>query len=571
MGKLVAVVVGILQVGVLAACGSDDPDEEQRSRGELTIYSSLPLQGDSRPQSEDIERAFELALEERGSRAGGYDIRYVSLDDADPDAGSWTPERAEANAWEAANDPSTIAFLGDFNSGATTVSLPILNHAGILQVSPSNTYVGLTRGDGAEPGEPDVYYPSGTRTYARVVPADHVQAGALTGEMGERECATAVIVHSDETYGLGLADAVERSAADAGVEIVGRVSLSSRTGFDEVRAAAPDCLLFAGITQDGATEVANDAGQALPELRMFFPDGCAELAFTEGIDEDVQDRVFVTNPTLDPLHYPAASERFYRDFEEVYGHEPEPYAIYGYEAMSLVLDAIDRAGGDAAADAAGRAAVVDAVFATTDRESVLGTYDIDEYGDTTLTSYGLYAVLDGALQFDHAIEPVVVEPSSGPEITDPPAPPTPPAEEPSDSEGTDAPSPIEGTWRGGEVTEAMVAAEWGRKAARFVFEANGAEDHLASTLELHGDVWQALVSVDGGPAQPAQGGTFSVEGNRILFEETGLASYEYRYRLEGDVLRITLVRSDAAPAAPGISDDVFQFAHLEAAPFRKVG
>ncbi|MDZ5620554.1 branched-chain amino acid ABC transporter substrate-binding protein [Nocardioides sp. HM23] len=567
MDKRIAVIVGIVQVGVLTACGTDESADRPESRGELTIYSSLPLQGDSRPQSEDIVRAFELALDEREGRAGGYDIKYVSLDDADPEVGSWTPERVAANAWEAANDPSTVAYLGDFNSDATMVSLPILNDAGIAQVSPSNTYAGLTRGDGGG-GEPDVYYSSGKRTYARVVPADHVQAGALVGEMRERECSTVFIVHHDETYGLGLADAVERSAADAGLDVVGRVTLDEPGSFGQVRSAAPDCLLFAGITMDGATQVANDAGQALPELRMFFPDGCAELAFTDGIDEEVEDRVFLTNPTLDELEFPAAGQRFYRDFQEVYGHDPEPYAIYGYEAMSLVLDAIDRAGDDAGSDDAGRAAVVEAVFGTKDRESVLGTYDIDDYGDTTLTAYGAYAVLDGAVAFDHVIEPVVVEPTTGPEITDPPAPPT---EETTEAEEPGAASPIEGTWQGGEVTEAMVAEEWGRKAARFVFEANGAEQHLASILELHGDVWQALVSVDGGPAEPAQEGTFSVQGDRILFEETGLASYEYRYTLEGDTLRITLVGSDAAPAAPGVPDDVFQFAHLEAAPFRKVG
>ncbi|RHW25108.1 hypothetical protein D0Z08_20635 [Nocardioides immobilis] len=567
MSRLVAGVIGVVAASVLAACGSDDAAEPPEDRGELTIYSSLPLQGDSKPQSEDIVRAFELALEEREGRAGGYDINYVSLDDADPELGFWTPELAAANAWQAGKDPTTIAYLGDFNSGASAASVPILNNAGILQVSPSNTYLGLTRA--AEPEEPDVYYPSGERTYARVVPADHVQAGALVAEMTTRECTDVFIVHHDEIYGLGLADAVEASAAEAGIDILGRTSLGARTS-DEVVAAEPDCLLFAGLTQDGATEIANDLGQALPELRMFFPDGCAELAFAEAIDEEIQVRVFITNPTLDKLSYPEAGQRFYRDFSELHGRDPEPFAIYGYEAMSLVLDAIDRAGDAAAADESGRAAVVDAVFATTDRESVLGTYSIDAYGDTTLTAYGGYAVVEGEIAFDHVIEPAVIEPTTGPEITDPPDPPTESAV-PEESEEPGAVSPIEGTWKGGEVTEDMVAAEWGRRAARFVFEANDAEEHLASTLELHGSTWQALVSVDGGPEQPAQGGTFSVEGDRIFFEETGYASYEYRYSLEGETLRITLVRSDAEPAAPGIPDDVFQYAHIEAAPFEKVG
>lgn len=566
MNRLTATLVGLVGLAAVAACGTDEDPAPGESRGELTIYSSLPLQGDSQPQSEDIVRAFEMALDEHDGRAAGYDIRLVSLDDADPEVGFWTPEVVTANAWEAADDPTTIAYLGDFNSGATAVSLPILNHAGIPQVSPSNTYAGLTRAEAAEPGEPDLYYPSGSRTYARVVPADHVQGGALVEAMADQGCGTAFIVHHDEIYGLGLADVVEAAAPDADVEIVGRESLGSGA-FDAVKAAAPDCLMFAGLTMDGATDVANEAGRALPDLTMFFPDGCAELAFTEGLDRDVQQRVVLTNPTLDLASYPAAGAQFYEDFDDTYGHEPEPYAIYGYEAMSLVLDAIDRAGDDVAPDEAGRAAVVEALFDTADRESVLGTYGIDAYGDTTLAAYGVYAVADGRVEFDHAVEPVVVEPEAGPEITDPPAPPDPPAEETTATEA--AVSPLEGTWRGGEVTEAMVAEEWGPKRARFVFEANGAET-LVSSLELHGDTWLALVSVDGGPDEPAQSGTFTVEGDRIHFEETGYATYEYRYTLEGDTLRIELVDSDAEPAAKGIPDDVFQYAHLEAAPFQKV-
>ena len=69
-------------------------------------------------------------------------------------------------------------YLGEFNSGGSAISLPITNEAGILQVSPSNTYVGLTRAEGADKGEPDKYYPSGKRTFGRVVPADHIQAAA---------------------------------------------------------------------------------------------------------------------------------------------------------------------------------------------------------------------------------------------------------------------------------------------------------------------------------------------------------------------------------------------------------
>src|SRR5919108_229630 len=144
----------------------------------LTIYSSLPLQGDSRPQSEDVVAGEKLALEEAGGKVGNFTIKYVSLDDATAAAGKWDPAQTSSDARKAAQDKSTIAYLGEFNSGASAISIPILNEANVLQISPSNTYVGLTRAEGADKGEPDKYYPAGKRTYGRVVPADHIQAEA---------------------------------------------------------------------------------------------------------------------------------------------------------------------------------------------------------------------------------------------------------------------------------------------------------------------------------------------------------------------------------------------------------
>ena len=166
----------------VAACGSSDKSSTSGSgstgSNNLTIYSSLPLQGDSRPQSEAVVNGEKMALEEHGGKVGNYAVKYVSLDDSTAATGKWEPGATSSDARKAAQDKSTIAYLGEFNSGASAISIPILNEAGILQISPSNTYVGLTRSEGADKGEPDKYYPSGKRTFGRVVPADHIQAAA---------------------------------------------------------------------------------------------------------------------------------------------------------------------------------------------------------------------------------------------------------------------------------------------------------------------------------------------------------------------------------------------------------
>ena len=114
-----------------------------------------------------------------------------------------------------------------------------------------------------------------------------------------------------------------------------------------------------------------DVAAANPDIKMFGPDGVAESAFSEKLGSKVEKNVFITNPTLDPKEYPPAAQDFFEEFKTKYGKDPEPYAIYGYEAMSIVLEAIKNAG-DKGKD---RQAVVDELFKIKGRESVLGTYE----------------------------------------------------------------------------------------------------------------------------------------------------------------------------------------------------
>src|SRR5919107_5748962 len=207
---LVGLVAAILVVA-LPACGDDDGEKAAgASDATLQVYSSLPLQGAQRLQALAIVDGIKLALEQSGGKAGGTAIRYTSLDDSTAQAGNWTPEATSANARKAASDKSTAAYIGEFNSGASAVSIPILNEAGIPQVSPANTAVGLTTNKpGAAPGEPEKYYPTGKRTYARIVPIDTIQGAAMVSLMKQNGCTKLAEVNDKEDYGQGIAKNVE--------------------------------------------------------------------------------------------------------------------------------------------------------------------------------------------------------------------------------------------------------------------------------------------------------------------------------------------------------------------------
>jgi branched-chain amino acid transport system substrate-binding protein len=402
-----------LALGV-AACGDDEDEpaaggtdtEEGGGGKELTVYSSLPLQGASRPQSEDVINGIKLALKQKGGKCGDYPIKYESLDDATAAAGQWEAGATSDNARKAAQDENAIAYIGEFNSGASAISIPITNDGNLLQVSPSNTAFGLTKaGTGAEPGEPDKYYPAGTRTYGRVVPIDNIQGAALATYMQDEGVQSVYILDDAEVYGKGVAKNTQTAAEELGIEIAGTDSWDGgaanyRALADKIKATGADAVFTGGIIDNNGPQLYKDLHAAMPEAKLFGPDGMATVDFTKEIPEEVQAQTYLTAPTLSPDELPPAGQQFYKDYEAEYGEpqdEIDPYAVYGYEAMSVVCDAIAQGGDD-------RQAVIDAFFATKDRESPLGTYDIDPDGDTTLSDYGGYKAEGGKLVFNKVIK-----------------------------------------------------------------------------------------------------------------------------------------------------------------------
>jgi branched-chain amino acid transport system substrate-binding protein len=397
----------------VSACGDDDDDGGGGGGGgdTLNVYSSLPLQGASRPQTTAMVEGIRLALEQGGGKAGDFTIKYTSLDDSTAQAGTWTPEAASANAREVAQDDSAIAYIGEFNSGASAISIPILNEVPIAQISPANTYVGLTTdAPGSEAGEPEKFYPTGNRNYVRIVPIDTIQGAALASLMKDEGCGNVYILNDKEVYGAGLATNIESSAKEIGVEVLANEGIDPKAPNFRSQAAAmksggAECFAFSGITANGAVQLFKDVHAALPDINLYGPDGVCESGFTDpkegGIPADVANRFKCTVATLSPDEYPPAGKKFFSDYEQKYNEpNPDPYSIYGYEAMKLVLDTCKELG----ADCSDKQAMIDALFQTKARESVLGTYDIDENGDTTITDYGVYAIKDGELEFDKTIQ-----------------------------------------------------------------------------------------------------------------------------------------------------------------------
>ncbi len=389
-------------IGVAAGCGGGRSTTGGSVAGDtLTVYSSLPQQGPTAARARSIIDGEKLALRDAGGRAGPFTVKFQSLDDSTPD-GTWDPGAVSTNARAAATDTTTIAYLGEMDSGASAISIPITNQSGILQVSPIATYAGLTSERGAAKGEPDKYYPTAKRNFARVIPNDLKQAAAQAAYQQAQGCTSTFILAGKDEDGTALATNTTAELQSVGIKIAGNERIDDTTDVapiaDKVAGSGADCVFSSG-PPEGAAEMLNAVHAAVPTAKLFGWSALGASAVLRGLQTATQAETFITSPILDAKHLTPAGRRFFARYRATFGRPADPAAIYGYAAMSGVLDAIRRAG----PRGNDRQTVIDQFFATKDHPSVLGPYSITKLGDTTLAVYGAYTVADGALVFDRVI------------------------------------------------------------------------------------------------------------------------------------------------------------------------
>jgi branched-chain amino acid transport system substrate-binding protein len=422
MGALKKAMIALLAIGAvfaIAACGSSKKSSSSSSAvggNTLDVYSDLPLLGPLTSATIPAENGMKLALSQAGGKAGPFTINYIPLNDATAAKASYDLGQCASDARKVATDSKAIALLGAFNSGCAEVEIPIVNQAGIPMISPANTYVGLTTNEpGSAPGEPQKYYPTGTRNYLRIVPRDSIQAAADLQAMKQEGCTRVAEANDKTPYGAGIAQLVELEKGFYGVNVVSNTGVDPtapnyRSFASTIKGQGADCFFYGGLTSTGGVQITKDVHAAIPTAKLFGPDGMCSTGWTDpakgGVPTSLDPLMHCTVATLDLSAYPGG-----KAFEQAYsakygtpGSQIDPYAIYGYEDMKLVLDTISSLGSKGNS----RSALLSALHAIKNRSSVLGTYGFDKNGDTTLTSYGYYKVVNGQVVFDKTLKPTHV-------------------------------------------------------------------------------------------------------------------------------------------------------------------
>jgi branched-chain amino acid transport system substrate-binding protein len=357
--------------------GSGSPD--------YIIASDLPLQGAIRHQTLQISRAVIWELAQKGWKAGSLKIGYQSCDDSTAQAGAWDSAKCATNGRSYASNRSVIGVIGTFNSGCAKIIVPILNraHPGPLpMVSPANTNPGLTKH--WDPGEPQKYYPTGVRNYARVVATDDFQGPAdamWSKALGYKKV---YVLNDKQTYGFGVATTYKNAAKKLGIQVVGFKGWDAKQSSYEalanlVKASGAQAVFLGGIVCNNGAKLMQDLRAGAPNVKLQMPDGFSDPTANGA----VANGAYISVAGQPPKSLTGQGAIFVKSFGKQIGTEPNPYSQYGAQAMQVMLQAVAAGGGD-------RAKTNKAIFGINITNGIIGNFSINATGDINLTPITIY-------------------------------------------------------------------------------------------------------------------------------------------------------------------------------------
>ena len=340
------------------------------AHAEILIAVAGPMTGPDAGTGEEIRQGAEMAVADINANGGvlGENVRLIVGDDA------CDPDQAVAVANQLVNN-GVVFVAGHFCSHSSIPASKVYEKAGVLMISPGSTNPRLT-----DEGGDNVFRVCGRDDQQGIVAGDY-----LADAWADKKIA---ILHDGSTYGKGLADETRKQLNKRGVQeamyeayVPGEIDYSPLVS--RMQAAGIDVFYLGGYS--------TEAGLIVLEAR----DQDHQAQLVGGDTLTATDFWMITGPagegvllTFGPDHRESEAARDVVDKFRAQGFEPLGYTLYGYAAVQVWAQAVEKAG----------SLELDAVVKTLhsdEFDTVLGRIGFDEKGDVTAGGYVWYVWKDG--------------------------------------------------------------------------------------------------------------------------------------------------------------------------------
>lgn len=368
---LATTAIALAIAATLGACGRDEQPEAKKEATaagapaapkEITVRigHAAPLTGGVAHLGKDNEQGARLAIDqanEKGLVIGGAKVKFELLAEDDEEK----PDRGPIIAQKFA-DANVAGVVGHLNSGVTIPASAVYEQAGIPMVSGSATNPKLTE--------------QGFKHIFRVVGRDDQQGPAIASFLtAEYKLKTVAVIDDATAYGEGLANEVEKTLEAAGVDVLPRERGTKDTRdwkavLTKIRGRNPDAVFYGGMDATGGPLLKQGRELGIKAVFAFGDGGCtdrmAELAGQKNAEGMICSQAGI------PVQ--AASKAFLEAYKKKYNMEPILYAPFTYDAVNLLIAAMQKA------DSVDPAKYLPAL-ASIEYQGASGTIKFDEKGD----------------------------------------------------------------------------------------------------------------------------------------------------------------------------------------------
>jgi branched-chain amino acid transport system substrate-binding protein len=249
--------------------------------------------------------------------------------------------------------------MGTYNSGCAKLIVPILNQdpkGPMLMVSQANTNPGLTKK--WNPGEPDVWYPTGVRNYARVCTTDDYQGSAAADFAKTLKVKRVYVLNDNETYGQGVAQAFTTEAKKLGIKVLSSGAYGAawdakqpdyKAFFTKIKSSKPDMVYVGGIFDNNGGQLVKDKVKVLgsnTKVKFMAPDGFTGYPELLALPQSAGMYLSFAGVASDLLPKAGAAAKFRAAYKVAYGSDPVgSYPVYGVAAVQVILAAIAKSDG----------------------------------------------------------------------------------------------------------------------------------------------------------------------------------------------------------------------------------
>ncbi len=351
---------------IAAACGGggDDGDTDTaQGGGDCTwvIGTMGALSGDYASLGVPIMRGVELAVDQ-ANEAGDLQCE-LELQKEDSQG---SPDQAPPLVQSLVENEDLVACVCPYFSGETLATGQIFSDAGVM-------FGGTATNETIDE--------QGYETWFRAVAPDNVQAEVAAQYIQEvLQPQTVAVIHDNQDYSKGLADAVKKNLGDTAVGpfIINPEETDYSAVITKVKAANPDVIFYGGYTPQ-AGPLSKQLEEAGVTAQFVSDDGAKDPSYGELAGASAEGDQ-VTCPCVDPLKVESASD-FVEAHKQSYNRPPGTFAADMYDMTNIVLEALRSWDGDATDIDGIRQHVVEHFDQATDVAGAAKTYSWNDDGE----------------------------------------------------------------------------------------------------------------------------------------------------------------------------------------------